>query len=129
LSASVEVARRETALMIDGAVSAGGVNADLCAMLAKAGPYGAGNPEPVLALPGHILAYVDPVGENHLRVRLKSGDGQFVNGICFRCIGTPLGKALLDNRGRQVHAAGYLSVDRWQGVERVQMRIVDVAVG
>ena len=29
----------------------------------------------------------------------------------------------------EVHVAGYLSVDRWQGVERVQMRIVDVAVG
>jgi len=129
LSSSVEAARRETALSIDGAVSAGGVNPELCAMLAKAGPYGAGNPEPVLALPSHTLAYVDPVGENHLRVRLKSGDGQFVNAICFRCVGTPLGKALLDNRGRAVHVAGYLSVDRWQGVERVQMRIVDVAVG
>jgi single-stranded-DNA-specific exonuclease len=26
-----------------------------------------------------------------------------------------------------VHAAGYLAVDRWQGQERVQMRIIDVA--
>jgi single-stranded-DNA-specific exonuclease len=27
-----------------------------------------------------------------------------------------------------VHAAGSLAVDRWQGEERVQMRLVDVAV-
>ncbi|RDV05598.1 single-stranded-DNA-specific exonuclease RecJ [Undibacter mobilis] len=128
LSAAVEAARRETALFVDGAVSAGGVNPDLCAMLATAGPYGAGNPEPVLALPSHTLAYVDKVGENHIRARFKSGDGQFVNAICFRCVGTPLGNALLDNRGRAMHVAGYLSVDRWQGVERVQMRIVDVAL-
>ena len=128
LAAAVEAARRETALKIDGAVSAGAVSTELCALLAKAGPYGAGNPEPVLALPSHTLAYVDPVGENHLRVRLRSGDGQFVNAICFRCVGPPLGKALIDNRGRQAHDAGYLTVDRWQGAERVQMRIVDVAV-
>ena len=40
---------------------------------------------------------------------------------------TPLGKALLDNRGRSVHAAGFLAIDRWQGEERVQMRLVDLA--
>ena len=128
LSASVEVSRRDSALKIDGAVSAGAVTPALCAMLAKAGPYGAGNPEPVLALPAHTLAYVDPVGENHIRARFKSGDGKFVNAIAFRVVGSPLGKALLDNRGRQLHAAGYLTVDRWQGDERVQMRLIDVAV-
>jgi single-stranded-DNA-specific exonuclease len=128
LAASVEVSRRDSALKIDGAVSAGGVTPALCEMLSKAGPYGAGNPEPVLALPAHTLAYVDPVGENHVRARFKSGDGKFVNAIAFRVVGTPLGKALIDNRGRQMHAAGYLTVDRWQGEERVQMRLIDVAV-
>lgn len=128
LAASVEVSRRDSALKIDGAVSAGGVTPQLCEMLAKAGPYGAGNPEPVLALPAHTLAYVDPVGENHVRARFKSGDGKFVNAIAFRVAGTPLGKALIDNRGRQMHAAGYLTADRWQGETRVQMRLVDVAV-
>ncbi|HEY5218030.1 MAG TPA: single-stranded-DNA-specific exonuclease RecJ, partial [Pseudolabrys sp.] len=128
LAASVEVARRDSALMVDGAVSAGGVNLALVEMLARAGPFGAGNPEPLLALPAHTLAYADPVGENHIRARLRSGDGKFVNAIAFRVAGTPLGRALLDNRGRQMHAAGYLAVDRWQGEERVQMRLVDVAV-
>ncbi|MFA6266178.1 MAG: single-stranded-DNA-specific exonuclease RecJ [Pseudolabrys sp.] len=128
MTAAVEAARRETALLVDGAISAGGVIPDLVALLAKAGPYGAGNPEPVLALPAHTLAYVDPVGANHIRARFRSGDGKFVNAIAFRVVGTPLGKALIENRGRSMHAAGYLSVDRWQGVERVQMRIADVAV-
>lgn len=128
LADSVEMARRDSALKIDGAISAGGVNPQLCELLGKAGPYGAGNPEPVLALPAHTLAYADPVGANHIRARFKSGDGQFVNAIAFRAAGTPLGKALMDNRGRQMHAAGYLTVDRWQGAERVQMRLADVAL-
>ena len=127
LAPSVEVARRDSALKIDGAVSAGGFNLDLAAMLNRAGPFGAGNPEPVLALPSHTIAYADPVGENHVRVRLRSGDGKIVNAIAFRCVGQPLGNALLENRGRAVHAAGGLSIDRWQGDERVQMRLTDIA--
>ena len=127
LSSAVEAARRERALLIDGAVSAGGFNLALADLLARAGPYGAGNPEPVLALPAHTIAYADPVGESHVRVRLKSGDGKFVNAVAFRVIGTPLGRALLDNRGRQMHVAGNLAVDRWQGEERAQLRICDLA--
>jgi single-stranded-DNA-specific exonuclease len=128
LAASVEVARRERGLAIDGAVSAGAVNLALVEMLARAGPYGAGNPEPTLALPAHTLSYADLVGENHIRARFKSGDGKIVNAIAFRAAGQPLGQALLDNRGRAMHAAGHLAVDRWQGEERVQMRLVDVAM-
>lgn len=128
LTAAVEKARRDQTLKIDGAVSAGGFNLDLASMLNRAGPFGAGNAEPVLALPAHTIAYADPVGESHVRVRFKSGDGKFVNAISFRSLGQPLGKALLENRGRQVHAAGNLSVDRWQGEERVQLRLTDIAL-
>jgi len=128
LSASVEAARRESALKIDGAVSAVGFNLQLAELLARAEPYGAGNPEPTLALPSHTLAYADPAGENHIRVRFKSGEGKFVNAIAFRAVGTPLGKALVDNRGRAVHAAGNIAIDRWQGEERVQLRLADLAL-
>jgi single-stranded-DNA-specific exonuclease len=128
LAAAVEVARRERSLPIDGAVSAAAVNLELCELLSRAGPYGAGNPEPLLALPAHTLIYADRVGENHVRARFKSGDGKIVNAIAFRAAGQPLGKTLLDNRGRALHAAGSLAIDRWQGEERVQMRLVDVAV-
>jgi single-stranded-DNA-specific exonuclease len=127
LASAVEVARRETSLLIDGAVSAGGATVELVETMARAGPFGAGNPEPVLALPAHTLAYVDPVGDNHIRARFRSGDGKFLNAIAFRAADKPLGKALLDNRGRPMHAAGGLSIDRWQGAERVQMRLIDVA--
>jgi single-stranded-DNA-specific exonuclease len=33
----------------------------------------------------------------------------------------------MDNRGRTMHIAGCLALDRWQGEERVQMRILDLA--
>jgi single-stranded-DNA-specific exonuclease len=127
LAAAVAAARADQALKIDGAVSAGGANLALMATIARAGPFGAGNSEPVIALPSHTIAYADVVGQSHIRVRLKSGDGAMLNAIAFRAVGQPLGQALLDNRGRTVHAAGTLSIDRWNGAERVQLRLIDIA--
>jgi hypothetical protein len=76
----------------------------------------------VIALPAHTIAYAEEVGQAHMRVRLKSADGAGVNAIAFRAAGQKLGTALLENRGRQVHAAGSFALDRWQGEERVQFR-------
>ena len=42
-------------------------------------------------------------------------------------MGQKLGQALVKNRGRAIHVAGTLAVDRWQGNERVQLRMIDVA--
>lgn len=128
LGPAVTEARHDRSLWIDGAVSAGGATVGLVEVLSRAGPFGAGNPEPVLALPAHTLVYADPVGADHVRLRLRAGDGSTINGIAFRAMGKPLGKALIDNRGRAVHAAGHLAIDRWQGAERVQLRLSDIAV-
>jgi single-stranded-DNA-specific exonuclease len=67
------------------------------------------------------------VGQAHVRVRFKSGEGATINAIAFRAAGQNLGDALLKNRGQKVHVAGTLALDRWQGRERVQLRIIDVA--
>jgi single-stranded-DNA-specific exonuclease len=128
LAEAVGAARADQALLIDGAVSAGGANAALVEIVARAGPFGGGNPEPVVAVPNHVVAYADPVGQEHVRVRLRSGDGTMLNAIAFRAAGQPLGQTLLQSRGQALHAAGTLSVDRWNGGERVQLRLIDVAL-
>jgi single-stranded-DNA-specific exonuclease len=128
LAADVANSRHENELFIDGAVTARAVTPAFAAILDRAGPFGSGNPEPVIALPSHQLVYADEVGQAHLRLRFKSGDGSIVNGIAFRAVGQKLGSALTQNRGQQLHVAGSLAVDRWQGTERVQFRVHDVAV-
>jgi len=127
LGAAVAGARRSDWLLIDGALTAGAANLETVASIGRAGPFGAGNPEPVLVLPGHQLAYVEAAGQSHLRARLRAGDGSTINVIAFRAAGQKLGAALLDNRGRAVHAAGSLAVDRWNGEERMQLRLIDIA--
>jgi single-stranded-DNA-specific exonuclease len=128
LARDVAEARHVNELYIDGAVSARAITTDLAATLNRAGPFGSGNPEAVLAMPAHQLVYADEVGQAHLRLRFKSGDGAIVNGIAFRSVGQKLGNALVANRGQQLHVAGSLSVDRYQGAERVQFRVIDVAL-
>ena len=127
LGAAVELARREDSLLIDGAVTAAAANPETVATIGRAGPFGAGSPEPVIALPAHTLIYAEPVGQGHMRARLRAGDGSILEAIAFRAAGQKLGKTLVKWRGRSVHAAGTLSLDRWNGVERVQMRLVDAA--
>ena len=127
LASAVEAARREDALLIDGAITAAAANNDMVATIARAGPFGAGNAEPVIALPAHTLVYTEAVGQAHMRVRLRAGDGSTINAIAFRAAGQKLGIALGQCRGQSVHAAGTLSLDRWNGAERVQLRLIDVA--
>src|SRR5207249_56899 len=128
LAHDVALSRHANELFIDGAVSARAVTPELAATLNRAGPFGSGNPEPVVALPSHQLVYADEVGQAHLRLRFKSGDGAIVNGVAFRSIGSKLGNALIGHRGQSLHVAGSLAVDRWQGNERVQLRVLDVGV-
>jgi single-stranded-DNA-specific exonuclease len=127
LAADVEAARRKSGLLIDGAVSAAAANADLMTMIDRAGPYGSGNPEPVIALPAHTVTYAEEVGQAHVRARLKSNDGSAVNAIAFRAAGQKLGQALMQNRGKAIHAAGSFALDRWNGEERVQFKLTDIA--
>jgi single-stranded-DNA-specific exonuclease len=127
LGSDVEAARRDDALLVDGAISAAGANSETVATIMRAGPFGAGNPEPVVVLPSHTLAYVEEVGQAHTRARLRAPDGSFVNAIAFRSVGQKLGAALAANRGRAVHAAGTLALDQWNGMERVQLRLMDLA--
>jgi single-stranded-DNA-specific exonuclease len=127
LGAAVDTARRDDSLLIDGALTARAATVELHASLAVAGPFGAGNPEPVIALPAHAVAYAEEVGQAHVRVRLKARDGEGIDAIAFRAAGQKLGHALTKNRGSPLHVAGTLAIDRWQGNERIRLRIVDAA--
>lgn len=127
LKDAVESARHEDCLEIDAAITARGATGELCAMLEGAGPFGSGNPEPVFVLPSHAVAFADPVGQGHVRVRLRAQDGATISAIAFRALERPLGKALLEGRGSAMHIAGTLTVNRWQGQERVEMKILDAA--
>jgi single-stranded-DNA-specific exonuclease len=116
----------EEPLAVEGVISPSGATADLVRELALAGPYGAGNPEPILAIPDVELLYADVVGQGHVRLRL-GGAGARLDAIAFRTADTPLGRALLGARGQQIHVAGRLRAEGWNGRTRVQLHLEDAA--
>ena len=109
------------------ALTAAAATPALVRELDRAGPFGAGAPEPVLALASHTVASADVVGQGHVRLRLRSGDGSSVGAIAFRAAESDLGRALIERRGGRVHAAGVLSIDRWGGSEKASLRLIDAA--
>ena len=115
-------------LVIDGALSPGGATEEFCALVARCGPYGAGNAEPVFAFPSLAVSYVSIVGEQHVRCAFQSIDGARLNSIAFRAVQNELGATLLQHKGRRLHVAATLKVDEWQGQKRVQATIRDAAL-
>jgi len=127
LGEAVARARLNQALSIDAAITAGGARPEFVTEVERAGPFGAACPEPVFALPGHLLADVGVVGNGHVRLRLEAGDRSRLDAIAFRVAEGPLGQFLLGARGARLHVAGALTLDSWGGRERVQMRVMDAA--
>jgi single-stranded-DNA-specific exonuclease len=114
-------------LVLDGTIGVSGATADLWRAMDQAGPYGAGNPEPMIAVAAARLIKADIVGRNHVRCLFAAPDGTRLGAIAFRAIETALGRNLLNNVGKNLHLAGHLRLDFWQGRERVQLQIEDGA--
>jgi single-stranded-DNA-specific exonuclease len=117
-------------LAIDAALSATAAQGELIGQLDALAPFGAANPEPRFAFPRVVSGYVEAVGTGHLRLRVTDavgGGGTQLNAIAFRAADTPLGRLLVEAKGRAVHLAGHLRRDTWRGGDAVQLVIDDAA--
>jgi single-stranded-DNA-specific exonuclease len=114
------------ALCVDALSSAAGAGTPLLEEIALAGPFGSGNPEPLLGFPDLKVVYASIVGKDHVRLRL-SGGGTTLEAIAFRSASAPLGEGLLKARGQAIHAVGRLRRDQWNGHARIQLEIEDAA--
>ena len=127
LAAPVTAATCVRQFPIDGALSAGGANQALMALLDRAGPYGTGHPEPRFVFPAHRLARARQIKDLHIRCTLQAPDGARIEACAFRVADTPLGKLLLQGEGLALHVAGRLRRTSWQGRHSVELLIEDAA--
>ncbi|SIN98895.1 single-stranded-DNA-specific exonuclease RecJ [Vannielia litorea] len=114
-------------LRLDGLILPTAATVDLIEALEQAGPFGASAPAPRFALPEAALADARVVGEDHLKISVRTAMGQRLDAIGFRLADTPLGRAMLESRGGAWHLAGRLEVNHWQGRSRPQLRLEDAA--
>jgi single-stranded-DNA-specific exonuclease len=128
LSDPVSAMRLRDNFAVDATLTAAGAQPGVVTALERAGPFGQGQPEPVFVFPQHRVIEAREVGSGgHLRVKLRGGDGSFIGGIAFRAAGQPLGNVLSQAIGNPLHVAGTLSIDRWGGGEKAELRIADAA--
>jgi single-stranded-DNA-specific exonuclease len=120
-------ARTGVSLDIDGALTPATVTDEFFALLERAGPYGQGNPQPRFAFPAHRVKFAKVVGENHVRCVLEAGDGSRLDAVAFRAADQAVGAALLASSGLPLHVAGHLRRDTWNGREKRELLIEDVA--
>ncbi len=127
-AAAVARSHAEAALEVDGTMGAGAATPEAIGGLDTAGPFGAGAPEPVVALPSHRVVDCGTMGDGHLRATLAGRDGSRIRAVAFRCAEGPLGQGIMAARGRLVHAAGTLTINRWGGGQgRPELRLLDAA--
>jgi single-stranded-DNA-specific exonuclease len=127
LAPEIEAAAGETrALWIDATAAIGAATLPLMEALDRIGPYGAGHPEPVFALPDVRVSWAGLARNEHVRFVLEDARGQRLRGIGFRQGGTAVGEALLRKEGA-FHVAVKLKRNAWGGTERVEAELLDAA--
>jgi single-stranded-DNA-specific exonuclease len=127
LAGAVAAATASRPLAIDGALSSGAANVELMELLERAGPYGAGHPEPRFVFPAHRLSRVRSVNDEHVRCTLSAANGARIEAAAFRVGDTPLAALLRNGEGRQLHVAGHLRRDNWNGRDGVELIVEDAA--
>jgi single-stranded-DNA-specific exonuclease len=107
------------AIISDGALPETALSLSFAKALREAGPWGSGFPEPMWS--GNFeLVEQRTVGENHLKMRLRSVDGRSViDAIAFNQAGPSY-------RG-VVQLAYRLDVNEWQGRETPQLIVEQIA--
>lgn len=111
-------------LVIDAILAPSQVTVETYDILQTIGPFGQGAPEPIFGLKDVEITHTRPIGENHLKLTVESS-GARIEALVWRCLGTPLGDALLQ-RGR-VHLAGRLKDNEWNGRRTAQFEVIDAA--
>jgi single-stranded-DNA-specific exonuclease len=127
LASTTAIARSAVALDIDGALTPASVTDEFMALIERAGPYGQGNPEPRFAFPAHRLKFAKVVGTAHVRCTLEAGDASRLDAVAFRAADQPIGQTLLSAGGMPLHIVGHLRRDTWNGRDRRELVIEDVA--
>ncbi|MFT4028230.1 MAG: single-stranded-DNA-specific exonuclease RecJ [Novosphingobium sp.] len=128
LGAEVTAASAAQAIHLDLAVAPGGLAPGLIETLESAGPFGMGWPAPKIAVGPLRMVKADIVGNAHVRLIVRGGDGASFKAIAFRAAETDLGQALLHGaRDRKFWLVGRAKLDDWGSRPAAELHVEDAA--
>lgn len=117
-----------TELILDGVLGVAGADAALAQLVARLGPFGNGNEEPLFVLPRARVVRSERIGKDGgtIRAMLEGEGGGRLKALLFRAKEGPLAAAL-DRPGAPLHLAGHLRAESWQGRVSAGFFITDAA--
>lgn len=110
---------------LDGWISCASGTAELLSDIARAAPYGLGNPSPRFAIRHARILHRSVMKDKHLKLVLGDEAGGRLNAVAFNVGDSQLGAWLATMP--TLHLAGELTMNRWQGQETVQFIVEDAA--
>jgi single-stranded-DNA-specific exonuclease len=116
-------------LMLEGVLGVAGADAALAQMVARLGPFGNGNEEPVFVLPRVRVVKSDRIGKDGATIRAMlagEGGGQ-IKALLFRAGEGALAAALSTTGAAPLHLAGYLRAESWNGRVSAGFFVTDAA--
>ena len=109
-------------VVIDAEVSLAELTRERIAAVRSLSPFGTGNPEPLFYASGVEVLRSHVVGERHVRLLLRQGNA-VVEAVGFGLSEKAPGK------GDRIDAVFTPDINRWQGNEKIQLRLKDVDEG
>jgi single-stranded-DNA-specific exonuclease len=117
-------------LTVEGVLAVAGADAALAQMVARLGPFGMGNEEPLFVLPWARVVKSDRIGKHGMTIRaLVEGEGGGrLKTLLFKAKEGELAAALTRVGGAPLHLAGYLRAESWNGRVSAGFFVTDAAV-
>jgi len=116
-------------LLLEGVLAVSGADAALAQMVARLGPFGTGNAEPLFVLPRVRIVKSDRIGKEGATIRatVEGEGGGRLKTLLFRAGQTPLAAAMDRAGGPPLHLAGHLRAESWQGRVTAGFFVADAA--
>jgi single-stranded-DNA-specific exonuclease len=116
-------------MLLEGVLAVAGVDAALAQMVARLGPFGTGNAEPMFVLPRARIVKSDRIGKEGgtIRATVEGEGGGRVKALLFRAGQGPLAAAMDRAGGAPLHLAGHLRAESWQGRMTAGFFVADAA--
>ena len=116
-------------LCVEATVAVAAAGIELAEQIARLAPFGAGNEEPIVALPRARVVRAEWIGRDGATLRViaegEGGQGR-LKAMLFRGAETPLGPALA-TPGAPLHLAGHVRAEEWNGTTSACFVISDAA--
>jgi single-stranded-DNA-specific exonuclease len=116
-------------LTLEGILAVSGADAALAQMVARLGPFGTGNEEPLFVLPRARVVKADRIGKdgNTIRAMIEGEGGGRLKALLFRAKDGELANALCRAGDAPLHIAGYLRAETWNGRTSAGFFVTDAA--